>query len=79
MPTLTTHPDTPDPSGSTLHVALDLGNSTWCLACAPAVSTAPRVRVLQRRIGIVAVARRLIALWRFVETGRVPEGATLKA
>jgi transposase len=34
----------------------------------------------QRRIGIVAVARRLmIDLWRFVETGRVPEGAVLKA
>jgi hypothetical protein len=34
----------------------------------------------QRRIGIVAVARRLmIELWRFVETGRVPEGAVLKA
>ena len=30
----------------------------------------------QRRIGIVALARRLmIDLWRFVETGRVPEGA----
>jgi transposase len=34
----------------------------------------------QGRIGIVALARRLmIDLWRFVETGRVPEGATLKA
>ena len=32
-----------------------------------------------RRIGIVAVARKLlIALWRFVETGAVPEGALLK-
>lgn len=32
-----------------------------------------------RRIGIVAVARKLvIALWRFVEYGVVPEGATLK-
>ena len=34
----------------------------------------------QRRIGIVALARRLmIALWRYVETGHVPAGATLKA
>jgi transposase len=34
----------------------------------------------QRRIGIVALARRLmIALWRYVETGRVPTGATMKA
>lgn len=33
-----------------------------------------------RRIGIVALARKLlIALWRFLETGVVPEGAELKA
>jgi transposase len=32
-----------------------------------------------RRIGIVAVARQLlIALWRFLETGVLPEGAVLK-
>jgi transposase len=32
-----------------------------------------------RRIGIVAVARKLlVALWRYVETGVVPEGAMLK-
>jgi transposase len=32
-----------------------------------------------RRIGIVALARRLlIALWRYVEYGVIPEGATLK-
>ena len=32
-----------------------------------------------RRIGIVAVARKLlIALWRFLETGGLPEGAVLK-
>jgi len=32
-----------------------------------------------RRIGIVAVARKLlIALWRLVETGALPEGAALK-
>ena len=33
-----------------------------------------------RRIGIVAVARKLlIALWRFLNTGVFPEGAELKA
>ena len=33
-----------------------------------------------RRIGIVALARKLlIALWRYVEWGAVPEGAVLKA
>jgi transposase len=33
-----------------------------------------------RRIGIVAVARKLvIALWRFVDQGVIPEGASLKA
>jgi transposase len=33
-----------------------------------------------RRIGIVALARRVIlALWRYLETGVVPEGAVLKA
>jgi transposase len=32
-----------------------------------------------RRIGIVAVARKLlIALWRYLETGAIPEGAVLK-
>ena len=33
-----------------------------------------------KRIGIVGLARKLaIALWRYVEHGVVPEGATLKA
>jgi transposase len=33
-----------------------------------------------RRIGIVALARKLlIALWRFLETGLLPEGAVLKS
>jgi transposase len=32
-----------------------------------------------RRIGIVALARKLlIAWWRYLETGAVPEGALLK-
>lgn len=34
----------------------------------------------QRRVGIVALARKLlIALWRYLETGEVPAGARLKA
>ena len=33
-----------------------------------------------RRIGIVALARRLlVALWRYLATGAIPEGAVLKA
>jgi len=33
-----------------------------------------------RKIGIVALARKLlIALWRYLETGTVPEGAHFKA
>ena len=33
-----------------------------------------------RRIGIVALARRLLVeLWRYLETGVVPQGAVLKA
>ena len=33
-----------------------------------------------RRIGIVAMARKLlIALWRYVKEGQVPEGAVFKA
>jgi transposase len=32
-----------------------------------------------RRIGIVALARKLlIAMWRYLETGQLPEGAALK-
>jgi transposase len=32
-----------------------------------------------RRIGIVALARRLaVALWRYLEFGEIPLGATLK-
>ena len=33
-----------------------------------------------RKVGIVALARKLlVALWRYVETGALPEGAVLKA
>lgn len=32
-----------------------------------------------RRVGIVALARRLaIALWRYLQTGEIPSGASLK-
>ena len=32
-----------------------------------------------RRMGMIAVARKLLmALWRFLETGALPEGAALK-
>ena len=32
-----------------------------------------------RKVGIVALARKLlIALWRYLETGAIPEGAVLK-
>src|SRR5687767_1020674 len=44
MPTPTTHTDPPRPL-PTLHVALDLGNTGWCLAGAPAVAAPPRVRM----------------------------------
>ncbi len=36
-------------------------------------------RQIADKVGIVALARKLaIALWRFVEDGIVPDGATLK-
>jgi hypothetical protein len=36
--------------------------------------------VRMRRVGIVALARRLlVALWRYLEAGELPEGAELKA
>jgi hypothetical protein len=45
MPTPTTHNTNPQSSPvPTLHVALDLGNKSWCLAGAPAVATPARVR-----------------------------------
>lgn len=50
MPTLTTHTNPSGAAAPTLHVALDLGNTNWCLAAAPAISEAPRVRVFPARI-----------------------------
>ena len=49
MPTLTTHSRPATAASPTLDVALDLGNRTWCLACAPAVATPPRLRILPAR------------------------------
>ena len=48
MPTPTTHTDPPRPI-PTLHVALDLGNTSWCLAGAPAVAAPARVRMFPAR------------------------------
>src|SRR5512134_402961 len=48
MPTPTTHTDPPRP-GPTLHVALDLGNTSWCLAGAPAVAAPARVPIFPAR------------------------------
>lgn len=67
MPTLTTHTTPSGAAVETLLVALDLGNTSWCLACAPAVSEAPRVRVfpartLPRLFAELATARQHFAL-----------------
>lgn len=49
MSTLTTHTGTAGAPVPTLHVALDLGNTTWCLACARALAEPPRHRTLPAR------------------------------
>lgn len=49
MPTLTTHRVPASSPIPTLHVALDLGNTTWCLAAGAAVAAPPRVRLLPAR------------------------------
>lgn len=49
MPTLTTHGSPLNQPTPTLHVALDLGNRTWCLACGCAVADPPRLRTLPAR------------------------------
>lgn len=49
MPTLTTHTGPANAPAPTLHVALDLGNTTWCLACARALAEPPRLRTLPAR------------------------------
>ena len=50
MPTVTTRPIVDElPPDATLHLAFDLGNTEWSLACAPAVAAAPRVRTMPAR------------------------------
>ncbi|MGQ0538205.1 MAG: hypothetical protein ACT4R6_04610 [Gemmatimonadaceae bacterium] len=49
MPTLTTHTNAASLPTPTLHVSLDLGNRTWCLACARAVADPARLRTLPAR------------------------------
>lgn len=49
MPTLTTHTYSASQPTPTLHVALDLGNRNWCMACGRAVADPPRVRTLPAR------------------------------
>ena len=45
MPTVTTRPIVDDiPLVETLHLAFDLGNTEWTLACTPAVAAAPHAR-----------------------------------
>ena len=47
MPTVTTRPiEDERPQDATLHVAFDLGNTEWTLACAPAVAAPPRIRTM---------------------------------
>jgi hypothetical protein len=63
------------------------GNERRCAPQAPPVlhatalllDSTPQVAAVLRRIGIVALARKLlIAFWRYLETGVVPDGAQLK-
>jgi hypothetical protein len=47
--------------------------------CEPSIASARVVKGRIRRIGIVALARKLLAaLWRYLETGLVPRGAVLR-
>jgi transposase len=63
MPTATTRPTDPVPA-PTLHLALDLGNTTWQLAFAAGLAHAPRLRTVPARdvpalvIEIAAAKRR---------------------
>lgn len=71
MPTLTTHTGTANAPAPTLLVALDLGNTTWCLACARALAEPPRLRTLP--------ARDLTRLHREVATARQHFGLPAEA
>ena len=60
MPTLTTTPAAPATARSTLHLALDLGNTTWQLAFATTIAHAPRLRTMPAR-DLAALAREIAA------------------
>jgi transposase len=50
MPTVTTRPIVDDTLlDATLHVAFDLGNTEWTLACTPALTVPPRLRTMPAR------------------------------
>ena len=86
-------PTAPTRRELTLRLAPDLGNTTWKLAVTVALAQPPQRALCQwfrrrfacgggriRRIGIVALARKLlIAPWRYVDAGVMPDGALLKA
>src|SRR5688500_10493198 len=57
MPTATTRPAVPIP---TLHLALDLGNTTWKLAFATGIAHAPRLRTVPAR-DLAALGREIAA------------------
>ena len=59
MPTATTRPTDPVPA-PTLHLALDLGNTTWQCAFASGLAHAPRLRTVPAR-DLVALAAEIAA------------------
>ncbi|MHB8267443.1 hypothetical protein [Bradyrhizobium sp.] len=75
----------PEDFKNTLFLAMELSRSTWLVATfAPRLGDKISVHAIPggdlkgrvRRIMIIALARKLvIALWRYVETGKVPTGA----
>ncbi len=62
MPTATTRPTPASATARTLHLALDLGNTTWKLAFATTVAHAPRLRTIPardlRELGVEVAAAR---------------------
>jgi len=60
-------------------MSMDLGRRQWKLGFTTGVGQRPRQRTLARKIGIAAVARRLVIdLWRYLDAGVIPDGALLK-
>jgi len=69
----------------TIHMALDLGRRCWTVGFVLAGDRDAGLYQIAgggkrlRKIGIVAVARKLmIALWRYLTQGVIPEGAVVK-